>query len=882
MGDRLAGLFLALCVLVAPFDASADSASFKALQKQSNTLFKAGKYRQSLLLAQKLLPMAKKEFGDQHMQTAMQHFGIGLMLIKLDRASEAIPHYQKHLAIKEKLYGVKAIGLQFPLNHLAGLYKQLGKLDLAEKHYARVKTIQEAVVGRNTNFTARAHGNLASVNLKRGRWHKALTGYRRSARLYTSEIKKGGALRVGEIDAVRERQIRKNKDVFAGLTRALWELKALDKKPGASGNDQRTSEALEAAQWAWRTTTGNALGKMAARLSTGDSALAKKIRALQETGEQIKGLNKQDLDILSAIGKAQRDSPGWDKLNRTFWRTQNKLGPQIRALEAQINKLGVAQRAVQRQISKAQSLAQKRKLQIAQDLLTGQIKRQRQQRDILQGKRNKAAQPIDKITARIERQYGFDKKRGIILKQRSALMSTADKMNKDIIKRFPGYVELVDPQPLKIGEIKGLLAKDEALLVYLVGVEHSFVFAINKTKSSWSQIELGAGDLNKIVTNLRAGLDPTGLIRPTRGFALTSPDGKEVPTTKGQGLPFDLQVSHDLYKKLIGPVTSILASAKHVMVVPAGALTSLPFQVLVTKKPAQARPDFKGYRKANWLIRDYALSVLPTVSSLRALRRFPRKGRAPKPFIGYGDPILDGAGSGDKRSASVNGFFADGLADINEVRKLSPLPDTAFELNTIAARLGVPNSQVKLREEATETAVKQAPLADYRLIHFATHGLLAGDLKGLAEPALVLTPPVKASAFDDGLLTASEAAQLNLRADWVIMSACNTASGGKPGAQALSGLARAFFYAGARALLVSHWPVYSTAATKLTTRAFDELKSQPALGRARALRRSMLALIDNTNSPQNAHPSVWAPFIVVGEGGGKNVSIERKKRQNEQ
>ncbi len=101
------------------------------------------------------------------------------------------------------------------------------------------------------------------------------------------------------------------------------------------------------------------------------------------------------------------------------------------------------------------------------------------------------------------------------------------------------------------------------------------------------------------------------------------------------------------------------------------------------------------------------------------------------------------------------------------------------------------------------------------------------------------------------------------------MSACNTASGGKPGAQALSGLARAFFYAGARALLVFHWPVYSTAATKLITKAFEAMKAHPMDGRARALRRSMLALIDNTNSPQNAHPSVWAPFIVVGEGGGK-------------
>ena len=867
MGDKLAAMVLALCVLAFPLDVLADSAAFKVLQKQSNTLFKAGKYQQSLALARKLLPMAKKQFGDQHVQTAMQHFGIGLMLIKLNRATEAIPHYQKHLAIKEKLYGDKAIGLQFPLNHLGGLYKQLGKLDLAQKHYARVKTIQEAIVGRNTSFTARAHGNLAAVNLKRGKWSKALAGYRLSSRLYTSKIKKAGALRVATIDELTEQQISKNKDVFAGLTRALWELQALDKKLATSSNDRRVSEALEAAQWAWRTTTGNALGKMAARFGAGDSALAKRIRALQEISEQITALNKQGSKILIAMGKAQRETPGWDELNRTYWRVQNKLGPQVRSLRAKIRKLERAGNRLQKQSAHAKPDAQKHKLQTAERSLKEQIERQRARFKALKLQLGKAEKPIDEIRARLEAQYGFDRKRDIVLRRRSSLSNSAAKMNADIIKQFPGYVELVDPQPLKLAQIKKLLTKDEALLVYLVGDERSFVFAVNKTKSSWAQIKLGASELDKIVADLRVGLDPTGKIRPTRGLALESPDGQKISTTREEGLPFDLQVSHDLYKQLIDPVAPILTNAKHIMVVPAGALTSLPFQVLVTKKPARALPDFAGYRKAQWMIRDHALSVLPTVSSLRALRLFARKGRAPKPFIGYGDPILDGAGAGDKRSASVSGFFKDGLADISEVRKLSPLPDTARELKTIAARLGVSHQEVNLRDEATEAAVKRAPLSDYRLIHFATHGLLAGDLKGLAEPALVLTPPAKASAFDDGLLTASEAAQLKLRADWVIMSACNTAAGGKPGAQALSGLARAFFYAGARALLVSHWPVYSAAATNLTTTAFDELKTHHMRGRAEALRRSMLALINNTDSPDNAHPSVWAPFVIVGEGG---------------
>ena len=138
---------------------------------------------------------------------------------------------------------------------------------------------------------------------------------------------------------------------------------------------------------------------------------------------------------------------------------------------------------------------------------------------------------------------------------------------------------------------------------------------------------------------------------------------------------------------------------------------------------------------------------------------------------------------------------------------LARLKDTADELTAVAQKLGAQATDIYLRENAAETNVKRKPLADYRVVYFATHGLVAGDVKELAEPSLALTLPKEPTIEDDGLLTASEVAQLKLNADWVVLSACNTIAGDRPGAEALSGLARAFFYAGARALLVSHWPV---------------------------------------------------------------------------
>jgi len=196
------------------------------------------------------------------------------------------------------------------------------------------------------------------------------------------------------------------------------------------------------------------------------------------------------------------------------------------------------------------------------------------------------------------------------------------------------------------------------------------------------------------------------------------------------------------------------------------------------------------------------------------------------------------------------------------------IPETEQELQSIARTLGAPKESVFLREEATEKKVKSMDLNNARIIAFATHGLISGEMKGLAEPALVLTPPKVGSLEDDGLLTASEIAQLKLDADLVILSACNTASSdGKPGAEGLSGLARSFFYAGARSLLVSHWPVESKSAMKLTTGMFTELAAQPGIGRAEALKRAQLSLIQDDNNPHFAHPMFWAPFVVVGEGG---------------
>jgi CHAT domain-containing protein len=170
--------------------------------------------------------------------------------------------------------------------------------------------------------------------------------------------------------------------------------------------------------------------------------------------------------------------------------------------------------------------------------------------------------------------------------------------------------------------------------------------------------------------------------------------------------------------------------------------------------------------------------------------------------------------------------------------------------------------------------VKSTDLSRFRIIAFSTHGLMAGDLDGLTQPALALSAPDIAGVDGDGLLTMEEILSLKLDADWVLLSACNTAAGAVAGAEAASGLARAFFYAGSRSLLVTNWSVDSASARDLVTDIFRRQAANPKFSRAEVLRQAMMALIDGPGYIADgktlytyAHPMFWAPYSLVGDGG---------------
>jgi CHAT domain-containing protein len=429
-------------------------------------------------------------------------------------------------------------------------------------------------------------------------------------------------------------------------------------------------------------------------------------------------------------------------------------------------------------------------------------------------------------------------------------------LEAELSARFPDYAEFSVPKPMSIPETRALLREGEALVLILPGPVASYVWAVTGAGEGWARSDFGREDLAERVRALRRTLDPTG---PSRSAVALEENG---PEEAG----FDRGLAHELYQGLLGDLAPVLADARRVYVVAEGPLASLPLSVLVTAPPIGSDSDPQALRETPWLVRRHALVTLPSVTALRSLRTAGTTARAPRPprFVGIGAPVLAGAEGGALVMASRGGMVQGVFGDPEAIRALPALPGTSRELRAIARAFPEGAAMLLLGDEAREQALPGAGLEEATIISFATHGLVSGELAGLAEPALVLTPPVVAGPEDDGLLTASEAALLRLSADWVILSACNTAAGEELGAESLSGLARAFFFAGARSLLVSHWPVRDDAAAAMVS---DAVRAQAAkgMGRAEALQAAMIALMNRPRSGF-AHPSAWAPFVLVGEG----------------
>lgn len=462
----------------------------------------------------------------------------------------------------------------------------------------------------------------------------------------------------------------------------------------------------------------------------------------------------------------------------------------------------------------------------------------------------------------------------VVQAQIARLQTTRTQTLAEITRKFPDYGNLVSPKPPNAQDIQKQLADDEAMLSFYFGRFDGFVWVFRKDSPvKFARLRMSLGDLNAKVTKLREALEPKA--------AMIS----DIPA-------FDLKLASELYDALLKPVEAEWKPAKNLVVATNGALGLLPLSLLPTA-PAEVKTDdeplFASYRNVPWLARTHAVTLVPSASALQTLRKLPPGKPSRQELIGFGDPyfnkeqmedadkpvqIADAAATRGVPLKRRNGTQLEGF-DSAQIGLLPRLPDTSDELRSIAIALQAdPSKVLHLGKDASESKVKTTDLSGFKILAFATHGLIPGELDGLTQPALALSAPGVAQGEGDGLLTMEEILSLKLDADWVVLSACNTGAGAGAGAEAASGLGRAFFYAGTRALLVTNWSVHSQSARELVTDLFRRQAADPKLSRGEALRQAMMALTDGEGFVQDgktefayAHPLFWAPYSIIGDGG---------------
>jgi tetratricopeptide (TPR) repeat protein len=837
-----------------------------------------GRYADAEPLYKRSLAIQENALGPNHPEIADSLHNLAALYKAQGRYAYAEPLIKRSLMIDEKAFGPHHPKVATSLNTLAVLYQAQGRYADAEPLYKRSLTIRESALGYNHPAVASSLNNLAGLYQDQNRYADAAPLYKRSLMIFEKAFgpdHPSGAYTLNNLAGLYKQQDR-YEDAELLYKRALMieekalgsdhpELAtALNNLAGLYQDQDRYADAEPLYKRALMIDE-KALGSDHPKLATTLNNLATLYRdqgryanaeplyqrslAIQETalGSDHPKVALVLVNLASLYLVQGRYANALPLIRTAAQNGFDEKNTHLAILESGLNKslipkaevLAESYEVVQRAISSAASTAIN---QLSVRFAAGNDELAR----LIRREQDLSAENASLDNLLINASAKEPSKRNAVAEQeiRDRLKSIATdraEIQAALYRRFPDFAALSKPAPTSLRDTQGVLGEDEALVIFDFG-RKSYLWIVTRTDTDWLGAKVTAKELSEQVKTLRSSL------------------------TFNVDKPFDAQLAFKIYSETFGAIADKLQGKTRLSVVTNGPLTSLPLQLLVTKDPSG-----KSLKDLDWLVRSYAITNLPSVASLKTLRSKSAISSAVKPMIAFADPIFSNQSAqavGFLRSLS--NFYEGGRPDLVSLAKALPqLPETANEVRAISEVLKAGKNDLKFGVFASETTVKRTRLEQYRIVYFATHGLVAGEVekfaKVKAEPALALTIPEKPTELDDGLLTASEVAQLKLNADWVVLSACNTAAEGNPGAEALSGLARAFFYAGARSLVVSHWEVDSDATVQLMKGTFDAVARDPKLSHAEALRESMLSMIDNATSDDDAHPRIWAPFVVVGE-----------------
>ncbi len=869
-----------------------------------------GKYAEAAKFYKEAIDVQIRIKGENNANTGILLDNIAVMYLTMGQPEEAEPYQKRALAILEKTLGDHHTSTGIALGNMAELYRNLSRYAESEPLFRRAIAILTKALPPNHPLLGAVTDNYAGLFQQRGQHEKALETYRKAITILSAAhgpehpevavaynnigLALGSLGRHEESEqnflkalGISQRAFGEDSIKLATTYANLADVRiSLAKLDAARADAQRAIDLIS-----------TSLGPRHRRLifpltRVGEVALRQKDAATAyEKFKTAAEIYEEARLAMAARGGTFDDSGALNRVIATAFNLKRDGGPlgpgEYQSQAFRFSQLKTATKAGEALNKLGARLG-------ARDPNLRTLAREQQ--DLLEAWAKADKTLISAVSAAPALR---DKAREAAL--RAEIKRYGDRLT-EINSRFetdyPEFTELSRPRPVTVAALQQLLSDDEVLIQYVVNPFATYAWAITASEAHWVRLPLKRRELRDLVHAVRCGLDVAEWIGEEKPLACFNLIGRFAEG--GGALPFATDKAHALYTKLLEPIKDIIAGRK-LLIVTSDALNRLPMHVLLTEPVAD--DSLENLKQAPWLVRSHPITVLPSVSSLAILRRSnplpvttASTGETERhPYFALANPLLLGPDGNDRSAFAVTGcehhqapkpdaivsaattltsFFRGGQADVARLRTLAPLPDTAAEVCAVARGLGVSAGHLLLSDAATETRLRQldrdtGALSRYRVLHFATHGLVSGELKGLAEPALVLTPPEKATPEDDGLLTASEVAELRLDADWVILSACNTAAGAGAdygGDEALSGLARSFFFAGARSLLVSHWPVRSDAAVELTTRALSQITNNATMNRSTALQRAMVSLIADEKIYAAAHPQVWAPFVVVGEG----------------
>ncbi|MBN9559625.1 MAG: CHAT domain-containing protein [Alphaproteobacteria bacterium] len=409
----------------------------------------------------------------------------------------------------------------------------------------------------------------------------------------------------------------------------------------------------------------------------------------------------------------------------------------------------------------------------------------------------------------------------------------------------PNFGQLTQ-QVVPAKEVMAATHPGEAFAAITLSNDEGWVFLLRDGRIAVSKVDIGSKRVADLVRRVRAGIE-----------------------MNASGLPrFDVAAARELYGATLGGVAPAMEGSRALTVAPTGAMLALPMEVLLTG-PA----DAGNLAQAPWLVRKFSLSHVPAASNFVSLRRIAHGSRATQPWFGFGDfrPVT--------LAQAQRTFPSATCAD--SARLLAGLPRLAAankELEAARLLLGAAPSDQLLGAAFTAANVQKASLQNYRVLHFAAHAVLPAELACQSDPAIITSAPPGAVDASGALLTSSDVVKLKLDADIVILSACNSGGpGGSVAGESLSGLARSFFYAGARSLLVTHWAVNDQVGAFVVADTLRRLHENPSLGVAGALRDTQLGMLADAGGSlpaEVAHPFFWAPLAVIGNGGEGLVTAQ--------